>query len=76
MRSLSRSRARSTALFPRTPVADDVAVQWLPPEDIANLTAIDYAEWVEIRPGRDWLPAVWLEIENGEVVTIEEQYQP
>ncbi len=58
------------------PVAADVVVRWLPPEDIANLAEIDFAEWIEIRPERDWLPAVWLEIENGEVVSIEEQYQP
>jgi hypothetical protein len=59
-----------------TPVSTNVAVRWLPPEDIANLTDISYSEWLAIRPERDWLPGVWLDIENGAVTSIEEQYQP
>jgi spore germination protein GerM len=58
------------------PVASDVMVRWLPPEDIANLADIPYADWVAIRPDRDWLPGVWLEVEGGTVISIEEQYQP
>lgn len=58
------------------PVANDVTVRWLPPDDIANLTAIDYDDWVDVAPDRSWQPAVWLEIEDSEVVSIEEQYQP
>lgn len=68
---------RNTSTETRTiPVASDLSVQWLPPDDIVTLTDIDYTDWVEIRPERDWLPGVWLEVEDGEVVTIEEQYQP
>jgi hypothetical protein len=68
---------RNTSTDTRTlSVASDVTVRWLPPEDIANLADIGYADWLAIRPERDWLPGVWLEIENGEVVSIEEQYQP
>jgi spore germination protein GerM len=68
---------RNTTTDTRTiPVAANVIVRWLPPEDIANLADIDYSEWVEIRPDRDWLPGVWLEVEGGEVISIEEQYQP
>ena len=58
------------------PVADDVVVRWLPPEDIATLADIGYTDWIEIRPDRDWLPGVWIEVEGGEVISIEEQYQP
>ena len=68
---------RNTSADTRTiPAAGDVTVRWLPPDDIANLADIGYADWLAIRPERDWLPGVWLEIENGEVVAIEEQYQP
>ena len=68
---------RNTSTDTRTvPVAADVAVRWLSPEDIANLADIAYNQWIEIRPERDWLPGVWIEIENGVVTSIEEQYQP
>ncbi len=68
---------RNTSTDRRTVVvADDVAVRWLPPADIANLAAISYPDWLAMRPERDWLPAVWLTITEGEVVEIEEQYQP
>lgn len=58
------------------PVSPDVTVRWLPPEDIVNLTDISYDEWLDVGPERSWQPAVWLAIEDGEVVSIEEQYQP
>lgn len=58
------------------PVSPDVAVQWLPPDDIANLSDIPYADWVDGRADRDWLPGVWVEVDGGGVVSIEEQYQP
>ncbi|HEY5650206.1 MAG TPA: GerMN domain-containing protein [Acidimicrobiia bacterium] len=68
---------RNVASDTRTvPVSPEVVVRWLPPEDIVNLTDIAYADWISIRPERDWLPGVWLQIEGGEVVSIEEQYQP
>lgn len=57
-------------------VAPDVAVRWLPEDDITNLTPVDYRTWVEARPDRPWLPGVWLDIEDGEIVGIDEQYQP
>ena len=57
-------------------VSPDVTVRWLPPDDIVDLTDIPYDEWLQVGPERAWQPAVWLEIDNGEVVSIEEQYQP
>ncbi|MDH3248869.1 MAG: GerMN domain-containing protein, partial [Acidimicrobiia bacterium] len=68
---------RNTSTDTRTiPVAADVVVQWLPPDDIVNPTPIEYGDWAEIRPERDWLPGVWVEVLGGEVISIEEQYQP
>ncbi len=72
---------RNTSTDTRTlGVADDVAVEWLPPEDIATLTPIEYDEWIRLREEteaeRGWLPGVWIEIADGEVISIEEQYQP
>lgn len=58
------------------PVSPTVTVRWLPPDDIVNLTEIAYEQWLEVGPERSWQPAVWLEIDNGEVTSIEEQYQP
>ncbi len=57
-------------------VAPDVSVRWLPDDDITNLTPVDYQAWIDARPDRFWLPGVWLDIEDGAVVSIEEQYQP
>lgn len=68
---------RNTSTDTRSvPVSPDVTVRWLPPDDIVNLTDIPYDEWLDVGPERSWQPAVWLEIEEGEVVSIEEQYQP
>lgn len=57
-------------------VAPNVSVRWLPDDDITNLTPVDYQAWIDARPDRPWLPGVWLDIADGTVSSIEEQYQP
>ena len=68
-----RNTSTETRLIP---VSADVEVRWLAPEGAADLADIGYSEWLAATPERDWLPRVWLTIADGEVVEIEEQYQP
>lgn len=44
--------------------------------DPASFKTIDYPTWVSEAPSRSVEPGAWVEITDGLVVTIEEQYQP
>ncbi len=57
--------------------APDVTVEFLGnPGDPASAEIVDYPTWVAVATDRAFEPAVWVEIEDGLVVTIKEQYQP
>lgn len=58
-------------------VEEDAAVSWLPdPGDPATEEATTYDVWRIEQPGRAFTPGVWLTVEDGAVVAIEEQYVP
>jgi hypothetical protein len=59
------------------PVPAGTTVRWFgQPGDPATETETDYGAWVAARGGRDHQPPVWLVVEDGEVVAVEEQYLP
>jgi hypothetical protein len=58
------------------PVASGTSVTWLPTGDPADAMTISYEEWVVQRPGRQYLPGVWLLVTDGAVVLIDKQYVP
>lgn len=59
------------------PVDPGAMVEWLPnPGDPASVETVVYSAWLDEQPGRDPIPGVWLEIENGQITGIEEQYVP
>lgn len=58
-------------------VSGDATVIWLPnPGDPTTEAEIPYAEWITERDTREYQPGIWLTIEEGEVVEIQEQYVP
>ena len=58
-------------------VSVDATVAWLPnPGDPTTEEKIPYAEWTAERDTRDYQPGVWLTIEDGAVIEIQEQYVP
>ncbi len=59
------------------PVAADAGVTWFP--DFGDPTSEEtatYADWIDLIEDRDFMPGVWLEVEDGEVVAIQEQWVP
>lgn len=57
-------------------VAADTMVTWYPsgaPDDDAE---VSYDEWRTARESRDFQLAVWLEVEDGSITSIEEQWVP
>lgn len=58
-------------------VADNTEVTWLPnPGDPTTEETVSYSDWLEGRQARGYQPGVWLEIEDGAIVDIREQYVP
>ncbi|NNE73577.1 MAG: GerMN domain-containing protein [Acidimicrobiales bacterium] len=58
-------------------VAPGTQVNWLANTgDPATATDIEYSRWVSDRLDRPFQPGLWLTVEDGDVVAIEEQYQP
>ena len=52
-------------------------VFWLPePGDPASILHVTYDEWRAEQPARSYRPGVWLTVGDGQVLTLEEQYQP
>ena len=59
------------------PVGSLAEVAWMPtPGDPSTVEVISYPEWVTDRLSRSFQPPVWLNIEGGEIISIEEQYIP
>lgn len=59
------------------PVADGAEVVWYPdPGDPDSVEIILYAEWWQVRLDRRFQLAAWLNIDDGLVVSIEEQWVP
>ncbi|MDH3301491.1 MAG: hypothetical protein OES24_13385, partial [Acidimicrobiia bacterium] len=57
--------------------APEATVEFLgDPGDPSTVETIDYPTWVSLAPDRSFEPGVWVEISDGLVVAIEEQYQP
>ncbi|MDH3679954.1 MAG: GerMN domain-containing protein, partial [Acidimicrobiia bacterium] len=64
-------RLRTLAVDPSAEVA------WLPnPGDPESLEVVTYHAWLAEQPGRPVAPGVWLNVEDGRVISIEEQYVP
>ena len=57
-------------------VLTDVTVQRLSENDITKLVPTEFAQWAITRDLPGWIPAVWIEIADGSVASITEQYQP
>ncbi len=65
------NRIRSVAVTLNAPVT------WYPEIGVlTSETTITYAEWRTLREERDFQLAVWLEVEDGTVVSIVEQWVP
>lgn len=61
----------------RLPVDPAAVVNWLPqPGDPATAETVAWLDWLAARADRAFLPGVWLDIEQGVIVAIEEQYVP
>lgn len=60
------------------PVSAVAEVTWLGNVgDPASAETIPYRQWIELRAGRgEYQPGVWIEIDDGAVETVEEQYVP
>jgi hypothetical protein len=59
------------------PVVPEAEVVWLPNSgDPSSAEPVPYQTWLEGRAERAYDPGVWLVIEGGNVVFIEEQYVP
>ncbi len=57
--------------------APDATVEFLAePGDPSTVETIDYPTWMSVATDRSFEPGVWVEISDGMVVAIEEQYQP
>ena len=62
---------RTLAVDPSTEVA------WLrKPGDPETVEVVTYRAWLAEQPGRPVTPGVWLNVEDGQVRSIEEQYVP
>ncbi|NND12796.1 MAG: GerMN domain-containing protein [Acidimicrobiia bacterium] len=57
-------------------VWESAFVTWLPTADPADTRTSPYAEWLAEWPARSYRPGIWIEIENGVIVHIDEQYVP
>ncbi len=57
-------------------VAAGAEASWLPNPGSPAEETIGYADWVTARADRPFQPGVWLTVEDGGVVLIEEQYVP
>lgn len=58
------------------PVAEDVRVRWYPSGDPNSAETVSYDEWLDGRSSRDHQLAVWLEVRDSTVTSIEEQWVP
>lgn len=57
--------------------ATDAEVTWYPDfGDPTSEATTTYADWIELIADRDFTPGVWLEIEDGVIVAIAEQWVP
>ena len=53
------------------------SISWLEiPGDPASQLLVSYAFWITARDDRPHQPAVWVEVQNGTAMLMEEQYQP
>lgn len=58
-------------------VGSDAEVEWLPnPGDPASVEQATYDAWLAQQTDRDPVPGVWLDIEDGQIVGLTEQYVP
>lgn len=59
------------------PVGDDAEVTWYPDfGDPSTETTTSYAEWIDLIEARDFMPGVWLDVQDGDIVAITEQWVP
>lgn len=59
------------------PVADVAEVIWYPEVgDPTSETTVSYSDWISQRVRREFDLGVWLEVENGTIVKIREQWVP
>lgn len=58
------------------PVAAETFVNWLPTGDPADASTSSYEVWLSERTNRAYLPGVWLQVTDGAIVLIDEQYVP
>lgn len=57
--------------------AGGARAEWMTnPSDPATTTTGTYLDWLAARTDRPFQPGVWLEVVDGEVVALEEQYVP
>lgn len=61
----------------QVPVVSDAMVACLCSDtDATGLIAMSYLEWLTAREGRGYQPGVWIEVTDGVISQIEEQYVP
>jgi hypothetical protein len=57
-------------------VADDTTVTWYPSGTPDDETEVAYDEWRTARESRGYQLAVWIDVEGGSIISIEEQWVP
>jgi hypothetical protein len=58
-------------------VDGDASVIWYPnPADPTTEQTVTFTEWLAGRAGRSYQPGVWVTVESGAVVNMQEQYTP
>ncbi len=57
-------------------VAGGAQVAWMPNPGDATEQTVTYGDWLVMREGRDFQPAVWVTIAGGMATGLREQYQP
>jgi hypothetical protein len=61
----------------QVPVGSDATVECLCNEtDATELIAMPYSQWLTERDGRGYQPGVWLDVSDGAITLVEEQYVP
>jgi hypothetical protein len=64
-------------LIRTVPVDGNAEAVWFPNfGDPSSEATTTYVEWIDLIEARDFMPGVWLEIDGGEVVSIQEQWVP
>lgn len=67
----------ANALIRTVPVTEGAEVIWMRnPGDPATVETISFTVWVADREARQYQPGIWIDVADGSVSSVEEQYVP